>query len=94
MAYQFHRLHLFKETISILTVEKEVLIKTIILSSAVKDDFESHTWDAFWRTCVKQESAQTVASELQMSIAAVYMAKRRVLKRIQQQIAFLEGETK
>ena len=60
----------------------------------VQGDFQSQTWDAFWRTAVQDESAQAVAGNLQMSVAAVYMAKRRILKRIQEQIAFLEGETK
>jgi len=60
----------------------------------VQSDFQSQTWDAFWRTAVQEEPAQAVAGDLQMSVAAVYMAKRRILKRIQEQIAFLEGETK
>ncbi len=63
-------------------------------ASGVKNDFEEPTWNAFWRTCVDEQSAQSVAEDLQMSVASVYMARRRVLKRIQQQITFLEGETK
>ena len=63
-------------------------------ANGVKNDFEEKTWSAFWRTSVEEESTQSVADDLQMSVAAVYMAKRRVLKRIQQQITFLEGETK
>jgi RNA polymerase sigma-70 factor (ECF subfamily) len=63
-------------------------------ANCVKGDFEAKTWQAFWRTSVDEESAQSVAPELQLSVAAVYMAKRRVLKRIQQHIGFLEGVTK
>jgi RNA polymerase sigma-70 factor (ECF subfamily) len=62
-------------------------------ANSVKNDFETNTWQAFWRTGVGEEPAQSVASDLQISVAAVYMARRRVLKRIQQQIEFLEGDT-
>ena len=62
-------------------------------ANGVKNDFETKTWQAFWRTSVDEQPAQTAASDLQISVAAVYMAKRRVLKRIQQQIEFLEGDT-
>jgi len=62
-------------------------------AKAVQCDFQPHTWEAFWRTTVQEKTAQAVADELQVSVAAVYMAKRRVMKRIQEQIAFLEGET-
>jgi RNA polymerase sigma-70 factor (ECF subfamily) len=39
---------------------------------------ETHTWQAFWLTAVCQESGRDVAGRLGMTVAAVYMAKRRV----------------
>jgi RNA polymerase sigma-70 factor (ECF subfamily) len=63
-------------------------------AKVVKKDIEAKTWDAFCRTTIQQEAAQSVASRLKMSVASVYMAKRRVLKRIEQQVAFFEGDHK
>ncbi len=61
-------------------------------TKVVKKDFEARTWDAFWRTSVQHQTVASVASELQMSVASVYKAKRRIVKRIQQQVEFLEGD--
>lgn len=60
-------------------------------ATQVQADFQDATWTAFWRTTVDQESPKNVANELGISPAAVYMAKRRVLHRIRQQIEFLQG---
>lgn len=59
----------------------------------VKGDFSDSTWNAFWRTTVNGESPQDVAVSLEISVPAVYMSKRRIVKRIQEYISFLEGET-
>lgn len=61
-------------------------------ASQVKGDFQTSTWRAFWRTTVEHSPPQAVAVETGLSLRAVYLAKRRVLKRIQEQIEFLEGE--
>jgi RNA polymerase sigma-70 factor (ECF subfamily) len=58
----------------------------------IKDDFQETSWQAFWRTAVQQQAAQPVADELGISVAAVYMAKRRILQRIREQIEFLQGD--
>ncbi len=60
----------------------------------VREHFQESTWLAFWRTAVEGKSAKEVSEDLGLSVAAVYMAKRRVVGRIKEQIAFLEGETK
>jgi RNA polymerase sigma-70 factor (ECF subfamily) len=60
----------------------------------VRQDFQESTWLAFWRTAVEGESAKEVSKDLGMSVAAVYMAKRRVVERIREQIVFLEGVSK
>jgi RNA polymerase sigma-70 factor (ECF subfamily) len=45
-------------------------------------DFEPQTWQAFWKTAVENKTAPQAAEELGMSVAAVYMAKSRVLRRL------------
>ena len=62
------------------------------VADQVREDFQESTWSAFWRTCVECESAKNVAEDLGISAPAVYMAKRRVVARIREQIALLEGE--
>lgn len=49
----------------------------------VRPEFEPNTWQAFWRTAVDQEKASGVATGLSISIGAVYIAKSRVIKRLQ-----------
>ena len=58
----------------------------------VRADFQESTWAAFWRTCVEGESAKDVAVDLGISAPAVYMAKRRVVARIKEQVEFFGGE--
>jgi RNA polymerase sigma factor (sigma-70 family) len=45
------------------------------------------TWQAFWQTAVENVHAKDVAKELGLNVAAVYMAKSRVLKRLKEVIA-------
>ena len=52
----------------------------------VKSEFEANTWRAFWRTAVDGRSPAEIATELDMSAAAVRMAKSRVLRRLRQEI--------
>jgi len=75
--------------------EREYLRRLFaVAAERVKDSFQESTWQAFWRTTVDQEPAGSVAADLQLSVAAVYMAKRRVWQRMQQEITSLEDETK
>ena len=50
----------------------------------IRAEFETHTWDAFWRTTVDGQPPAGVAADLQMSVPAVYTAKSRVLRRLRQ----------
>lgn len=57
----------------------------------VCDEFQDDTWQAFWATAVEGRPPKQVASDLGMTIAAVYMAKHRVVLRLRERIGFLEG---
>jgi RNA polymerase sigma-70 factor (ECF subfamily) len=50
------------------------------------------TWLAFWRTTVEGQSAKEVAGRLHMTVAAVYLAKSRVMAQLQEQIRLLRVE--
>jgi RNA polymerase sigma-70 factor (ECF subfamily) len=45
----------------------------------IQVDFQETTWRAFWRVTIDGEAPAYVASDLQMSVGAVYQAKYRVL---------------
>ena len=60
-------------------------------SGEVKDEFAEKTWSAFWLAAVENQSSQKIATELQMSLGAVYIAKSRVIARIRKQIESING---
>jgi RNA polymerase sigma-70 factor (ECF subfamily) len=52
----------------------------------VRLDVTEATWQAFWRTAVEGQPGKQVAAELGLSIAAVYLARSRVVARLKQQV--------
>jgi RNA polymerase sigma-70 factor (ECF subfamily) len=54
--------------------------------SIIQTDFQDSTWRAFWRTAIDRQPAAAVAAELGISVAAVYMARSRVLVRLRQEL--------
>ena len=58
----------------------------------VRHNFQESTWQAFWRTAVMGEPSKQVGGDLKITMAAVRLAKARVLKRIKEQIRLLEEE--
>jgi RNA polymerase sigma-70 factor (ECF subfamily) len=44
------------------------------------------TWQAFWRTAVEGQRGKQVAADLGLSVAAVYLARGRVLARLKETI--------
>lgn len=52
----------------------------------IRAEFENRTWSAFWQTSVDGLPPAQVADELGMSVAAVYMAKSRVIRRLRQEL--------
>lgn len=55
------------------------------LMKAVQPQFEAKTWQAFRRQVVDGEKANMLASELDMSLSSVYMAKSRVLSALRRE---------
>lgn len=52
----------------------------------IREDFQEHTFQAFWRTAVDGRSAVDVADELGMTPEAVRAARYRVLKRLREEL--------
>ncbi len=57
----------------------------------VRRDFQETTWRAFWLTAVEGKSGKEAAAVLGITAAAVYLARRRVTLRLQEQIRILQG---
>jgi len=55
----------------------------------MQDGFEPATWKASWALIVDGKSGADVAAEFGMSIAAVYAAKSRVLRRLREELVGL-----
>jgi RNA polymerase sigma factor (sigma-70 family) len=58
----------------------------------VRKEFQEATWDAFWRTAVEGQSVEDVAESLAKNRGAVYAARSRVMRRIQEKAAEYEQE--
>jgi RNA polymerase sigma-70 factor (ECF subfamily) len=58
----------------------------------VRPGFHDSTWQAFWQSAVEGRSGKDVAEALGMTVAAVYLAKSRVMARLRQEIQLLEED--
>ena len=58
----------------------------------VQSAVEEKTWQAFWQTSVLGVRPQDAAKQLHLSVAAVYMAKSRVLARLKELIQDVQKE--
>jgi RNA polymerase sigma-70 factor (ECF subfamily) len=58
----------------------------------VRGEVQEATWRAFQMTAVEGRSGQETAAALGLSVAAVYLAKSRVMARLKEHIRRLEGE--
>jgi RNA polymerase sigma factor (sigma-70 family) len=56
----------------------------------VRERFQAATWQAFWRTAVEGASGKAVAAELGLTVAAVYLAKGRVMAALREQIRLVD----
>ncbi len=52
----------------------------------VRGAFQDSTWQAFWQTAVEGKTGPEVARTLGMTVAAVYLAKGRVMARLKELI--------
>jgi len=57
----------------------------------VRRRVDSRTWEAFQLTALEQQRGSAVATQLKMTVAAVFKAKSRVQKMLQDEIRRLEG---
>ena len=58
----------------------------------VHKEFKDATWSAFWLTAVDGRGADSVAAELGKSRGAIYAARSRITRRIQEKVAEFEDE--
>lgn len=59
----------------------------------VRKEFHQATWDAFWLTAVEGRAVDVVAEELAKNRGAVYAARSRVMRRIQETVTEYEQDT-
>ncbi len=52
----------------------------------VRRDVTEATWQAFWRTAVEGQPGKRVAADLGVSVAAVYLARSRVVARLKERV--------
>lgn len=64
----------------------------VCAAELVRPNVQDSTWQAFWNTIVEGETPTKVADRLNMTPAAVRLAKARVIARIKREIQSLEGE--
>lgn len=56
----------------------------------VQQEVQPATWQAFWRTTVDGHAGKDVATDLGLSVAAVYLAKSRVMARLKEIVRRVE----
>jgi RNA polymerase sigma-70 factor (ECF subfamily) len=57
----------------------------------IKSEFQKATWEAFCRTALDGLTPAQAASQVGLSVGAVYVAKSRVIARLKQEIERLQG---
>lgn len=63
-----------------------------VAAERIQLSFSDATWQAFWQTAVDGKSGHEVAQALGISVAAVYLAKSRVMSKLKAEIARLQTE--
>lgn len=60
----------------------------------IQPEFQPATWKAFWLTAVEDRSPDDVARLLGKTVGAVYAARSRVMRRLQEKVAEIAAEEK
>ena len=58
----------------------------------VKSEFETRTFEAFWRTSIEEEDVTIVCDEMELTPGAIYSAKYRILAKIRKVLESTTGE--
>jgi RNA polymerase sigma-70 factor (ECF subfamily) len=58
----------------------------------VRKEFRKETWDAFWLTAIEGRPIAAVAQKLARDTGAIYAARSRVIRRIQEKVREYEEE--
>lgn len=69
--------------------EREVFRKA---TRIVESESDPATWEAFYRTCVQNETIEQVAASLNKQIGSVYAARSRIVKRIKKEVERMMDE--
>jgi RNA polymerase sigma-70 factor (ECF subfamily) len=55
-------------------------------SRRVRPEFHEETWNAFWLTAVEGRDCDEVAKQLGKNVGAIYAARSRIMRRIQNEV--------
>ena len=69
----------YDEESSTVTLTRKIL-------TLIRSEFETKTWEAFWRATVDREKPKEIAETMDMTLHAVYKAKSRVLGRVREEL--------
>lgn len=58
----------------------------------IRPEFQSETWDAFWKTAVEGRDVDELARELNRSRGSIYAARSRVMRRLREKVAEWEDD--
>ena len=58
----------------------------------VRSEVQESTWQAFWQSTVENKNGKQIASELRISVAAVYLSKSRVMSRLKELIRLASSD--
>jgi RNA polymerase sigma-70 factor (ECF subfamily) len=61
-------------------------------AKCIQGRVQDSTWQAFWQTTVEGKSVKEVAGRLNLTLAAVYLAKSRVMAQLKEQICVLRED--
>ena len=55
-----------------------------LAAEQIQSEFKKNTWQAFWLTTLQEHSIENAAQTLNMSVGAVYAARSRIMRRLQE----------